>query len=74
MDKKNEQKALLAVAEKLKQFRLNAGLTQNELAKKAGINGNYYAKIERGEASLSVITLLKLVKALGLNSSDILPY
>lgn len=74
MDKITEQKILVGIAEKLKQSRLKAELTQNELAKKAGINGNYYAKVERGEASLSVITLLKLVKALGLESSDYLPY
>ena len=73
MVKKADKKTLSAIADKLKATRLKQNLTQLEVAKKAKINGNYYAKVERGEASLSVITLLKLVKALGLTSSKILP-
>lgn len=73
MVKKADRKTLGTIAYKLKAARLKQNLTQLEVAKKANINGNYYAKVERGEASLSVITLLKLVKALGLASSKILP-
>jgi len=73
MVKKTDKKTLNAIADKLKATRLKQNLTQLEVAKKANINGNYYAKVERGEASLSVITLLKLIKALGLTSSKILP-
>lgn len=74
MKRQKDTKILNAIGDKLKAARLEKDLTQLDVAKKAGINGNYYAKVERGEASLSVITLLKLVKALDLKSSDILPY
>ncbi len=74
MKRQKDTKILNAIGDKLKAARLEKDLTQLDVAKKAGINGNYYAKVERGEASLSVITLLKLVKALDLESSDILPY
>jgi len=37
------------IAQNLKSVRLKHGLTQAALAKKAGINTNYYAKIERTE-------------------------
>lgn len=73
MIKKADRKTLTTIAGKLKNARLKQNLTQAQVAKKAGINSNYYAKVERGEASLSVITLLKLVKALGVKSSSILP-
>lgn len=73
MKRQKDTKILNTIGDKLKAARLEKRLTQLEVAKKADINGNYYAKVERGEASLSVITLLKLVAALGLKSSDILP-
>jgi transcriptional regulator with XRE-family HTH domain len=74
MKRQKDTKILNTIGDKLKAVRLEKDLTQQDVAKKAGINGNYYAKVERGEASLSVITLLKLLKALDLKSSDILPY
>ena len=62
------------IAWKLKQLRLQKGLTQVELARKAGINDNYYAKIERSALKPSVETLEKIVKALGVKSSEIFPF
>lgn len=62
------------IAHNLKQVRLKKGLTQAALAKKAGMNSNYYAKIERSEIKPSVSTLEKIIKALGTTSSDIFPF
>ena len=62
------------IATRLKQVRLEKGLTQVTLSEKAGINTNYYAKIERGEASPTVPLLKKIIKVLGVKSSDILPF
>ena len=62
------------IAKKLKLVRLEKDLTQLELAEKAGLNVNYYAKVERGEAKPSVVTLHKILKALGVKSSDILSF
>ncbi len=46
---------------------------QEELAKKAGIDSNSYAKVERGESRPYGVTLVKIIRALGVKSSDILP-
>lgn len=62
------------ISKKLKQARLAKGLTQFELADKAGIHSNTYAKIERAERYPSIDTLEKLVKVLGIKSSDIFPF
>ncbi len=62
------------IAQNLKQFRLKKGLSQVGLAEKAGINSNYYAKVERGELNPSIETLKKIVKALDVKSSDIFPF
>ena len=62
------------IAGKLKEYRLKRDLSQANLAKKAGMNSNYYAKIERGEIKPSVTTLEKIIKALNAKSSDIFPF
>lgn len=62
------------ISKKLKEIRLAKGLTQLALSEKAGISVNYYAKVERGVATPSIITFKKIVKALKVKSSDILPF
>jgi len=62
------------LGKKIRAVRKNKNLTQTELAAKAGINGNYYACIERGEVNLSFEVLESIVKALKIKSSDILPF
>lgn len=47
-----------------KEAREKSGLTQAEVAKKAGINTNYYARIERGEPNARGDIINKIVKAL----------
>jgi transcriptional regulator with XRE-family HTH domain len=58
----------------LKKARETLDLTQAEVAKKVGINVNYYARIERGEEVPSLDTLESLVKVLKVKSSQILPF
>lgn len=62
------------IAKNIKEMRSSRGLTQLELANKATISANSYARIERGEVSPSLETFQKLVKALDIKSSDILPF
>lgn len=62
------------IGQKLQVARLRKDLTQAEVAKNAGTNTNYYAKLERGEAAPSLKMLEKIVKALGVHSSDVLPF
>ena len=58
----------------LKACRVKKDLTQAAVAQKAGTNTNYFAKLERGETVPSLKMLEKVVKALGVRSSDILPF
>lgn len=62
------------IGNKLKRARMEQGLTQEELAERAGIRANYYAKIERGEINTTIDTLQKIASALNVKSSDILPF
>ena len=67
-------KTSLRIMGKIKQARLKNGLTQSALAEKAGINSNYYAKLERGEIKLSVGNLKNIINALSIKSSDVLDF
>ena len=69
-----DEKTRQDIASKLKKYRLKKGLFQTDVAKKAGLNSNFYSKVERGDAIPSVITLKKIFGALGVKSSKILPF
>lgn len=58
----------------LQAARARKDLTQAEVARRAGTNTNYYAKLERGEAVPSLMMLEKIIKALKTDSSDVLPF
>lgn len=62
------------ISHKLQQARRQKGLTQAEVSKRAETTVNHYAKIERGEVVPSLKMLEKVVKALGVKSSDVLPF
>ncbi|MFC1711205.1 helix-turn-helix domain-containing protein [Patescibacteria group bacterium] len=64
----------IQLGKNLKKARLKAGMTQEEVAIKAKIHPNYFARIERGEANPSQEKLFGIAKALKVNSSKILPY
>ncbi len=63
-----------AIASNLSRIRKERRYTQKEVANRAGLNMNYYAKVERGESMVSLKTLEKLVKALDVTSAEILPF
>ncbi len=52
------------MARRLRRFRHQSGLTQEELAARAGLNRNYIGMIEREENSPTVDTLEKLAAVL----------
>ena len=49
MVEKNDENIFKDLGDKLKRAREKAKMTQAEVAAKAGIHVNYYARIERGE-------------------------
>ena len=68
----NDKKTVIEIASKIKEARLSKNLRQIDVAKKAGLNANSYAKIERGKQKPSAVTLTKILKALEIKSSEIL--
>ncbi len=60
------------VGKRIKSIREKAGLTQADVAKKVGMNINYFAVIERGEVTTTPENLAKISKALGVDISEII--
>lgn len=51
--------------ERLRQLRKAAGLTQEELAHRAGMDYKYLGSVERGERNLTIDNIERIVRALG---------
>lgn len=62
------------IPENLVSLRKQQRYTQKELAIKARLNPNYYAKVERGNGVPSLKTLYKLAEALDVTVSEIVGY
>lgn len=54
--------------------RKKTGKKQVEIAVEAGLNPSYFGKIERGLVNPSLEKVYRIVKALKVRSSDILPF
>lgn len=53
------------VAANVRRYRQRLGLTQEELAEKAGLTARIYRRIESAEVDLRLSTLLRVARALG---------
>lgn len=62
------------ISENLSKIRKQQRYTQREVAELAGLNPNYYAKVERGDSIPSLKTLYKIAKALSVSITDIVGY
>ena len=61
---------VLRVSERLKEMRKSKGLTQKELADKAGVSESYICQIENGKM-VSLTKLDKLAEVLGCKVKDL---
>lgn len=53
------------IGEQLKQERLKAGLTQEQLADRIGTKKSFISRVEKGRADIQLSTLVRLFKGLG---------
>ena len=68
----NTEKQELRVSARLKKLRLERELSQDALAKKAGIERKTINRIENGHFSPNLSTLLSVCKALKVKTSEVL--
>lgn len=53
------------LGERLREVRLKAGLTQQQLAEKIGTKKSYISRVENGHADIQLSTLFKIFQGLG---------
>lgn len=58
--------------EKLKEFRAQKSLSQEELADIAGLHRTYVGSVERGERNISIDNIERLASALEIQMKDLL--
>ncbi|MGH7977046.1 MAG: helix-turn-helix domain-containing protein [Limisphaerales bacterium] len=59
------------LGETIRAKRIKAGLSQEQLAEKADLARNYIGNIERAEYKVTVETLARIAKALGVRVRDL---
>ncbi|MDT7043671.1 helix-turn-helix transcriptional regulator [Candidatus Nitronereus thalassa] len=69
---KRKARVLMAFGEALRKFRLDAGLSQEELAARADLHRTYVGDVERGERNVSLVNMVKLSEASGVKLSRVL--
>lgn len=59
--------------ENVRKVRKSKELTQEELADKTGLHSTYIGQVERGRRNPSLINICKIIKALNVTATSILP-
>jgi len=59
------------VGENIRRFRLEKGLTQEDLAEQAGFSQQYISGLERGMRNPTVVTLFEIGQVLGVLPRDL---
>lgn len=70
MAKKESQ--LKALGARIRELRLERGMTQEDLADRAGLASRYISRVELGNANFGVVVLFQLAKGLGVQPSALL--
>jgi transcriptional regulator with XRE-family HTH domain len=68
-----EFRITIRIAERVRALRTAAGLSQEALGARAKLHRTYIGAVERGEKSITVVTLAKLARALSCELSALIP-
>jgi transcriptional regulator with XRE-family HTH domain len=71
--RRDTREDLVAFGRRLRRLRQEAGLSQEELAHRAGLHRTVIGRVERAERDVGVSTLWPISRALGVPVRDLLP-
>jgi transcriptional regulator with XRE-family HTH domain len=63
---------LIALGDAIRHIRQEQGMSQEKLALHAEVNRSYVGQVERGDNTVSVLTLKKLADALGITMTELM--
>jgi transcriptional regulator with XRE-family HTH domain len=61
-----------AFGQALRELRVERGMSQEAVALEAGLNRGYYSGVERGVRNVALANIVKIARALGVASSQLL--
>jgi transcriptional regulator with XRE-family HTH domain len=59
-----------AIGRRVRELRLERGLSQEKLAERAGLHRNYVGRVERGEPGVGMRVVAQLVAGLGISLAE----
>lgn len=68
-----EHRDLVLLGKKIRQLRVAKGFSQEEFANSIDMNRGYYGTIERGQANISALNLLRVARGLNVLPGDLFP-
>jgi transcriptional regulator with XRE-family HTH domain len=71
---RTKEQILKAFGATLRTYRQQAGLSQEKLAAKAGLDRTYVGSTERGERNVALINIVRLAEALGIEPGDLVSF
>lgn len=66
------ERARITLGARIRELRGALGLSQEELAERAGLHRTYVGAVERGERNVSLDNILALASALEISASELL--
>lgn len=60
--------------DRIKHFRLELGLTQEQIEEKTGMDFSQWGKIERGQTNITLSTLIFIAEALEVKPADLITF
>jgi len=69
-----KREVLIKFGKKVREERLRLGLSQEQLASRAGVHRTYIGMIERAEKNITLENIEKVAKALNLNINKLLTF
>jgi transcriptional regulator with XRE-family HTH domain len=70
--KQTKEQILKAFGATLRAYRQGAGLSQEKLATKAGLDRTYVGGAERGERNVALVNIVRLAEAISIRPSQLL--
>jgi transcriptional regulator with XRE-family HTH domain len=72
--KEIDKEILIRFGERVRQLRLDLGLSQEELANNAGLHRTYIGMIERAEKNITIVNASKIAISLNTTLSNLLRF
>jgi transcriptional regulator with XRE-family HTH domain len=72
LSKNRQDPILVALGDAIRRIRVEKGISQEKLALLAEVDRSYVGRVERGDNNVAMLTLARLVKALGISLRDLM--